>query len=95
MELDLDHLTDTSVSGLAELVGADPDAPPAARRIESAFDLIVDHLGRWKGDPDEKLLTIFAISETLADYKDNIPAAITALPVRLVHKVDHESAPCH
>jgi hypothetical protein len=53
IELDLDHLTDTSISGLAELVGADPDAPPAARRIESAFDLIVDHLDRWKGDPDD------------------------------------------
>ncbi|MHC4422453.1 MAG: DUF2868 domain-containing protein, partial [Planctomycetota bacterium] len=53
IELDLDHLTDTSISGLAELVGADPDAPPAARRIESAFDLIVDHLDRWNGDPDD------------------------------------------
>jgi hypothetical protein len=53
IELDLDHLTDTSISGLAELVGADPDASPAARRIEPAFDLIVDHLDRWKGDPDD------------------------------------------
>jgi hypothetical protein len=53
IELDLDHLTDTSILGLAELVGAGGGEPPAARRIESAFDLIVDHLGRWKGDPDD------------------------------------------
>jgi hypothetical protein len=54
MELDLDHLTDASVSGLAELVGAGHGEAPAARRIESAFDLIVDHVDRWKGDPEDK-----------------------------------------
>ncbi|MHC4274943.1 MAG: DUF2868 domain-containing protein, partial [Planctomycetota bacterium] len=54
MELDLDHLTDASVAGLAELVGAGHGEVSGARRIESAFDLIADHVHRWKGDPDDK-----------------------------------------
>jgi hypothetical protein len=54
LELDLDHLTDSSISGLAELVGAGDGQASAARRIESAFELIVDHQGRWQGNPDEK-----------------------------------------
>ncbi|MHC4079896.1 MAG: DUF2868 domain-containing protein [Planctomycetota bacterium] len=80
IELDLDHLTDTSISGLAELVGADPGAPPGARRIESAFDLIVDHLDRWKGDPDDKQRA--ALHEAIAaHYRSELSSWQTALGV--------------
>ncbi|MCH8343375.1 MAG: DUF2868 domain-containing protein [Planctomycetes bacterium] len=47
IELDLDHCTDVSLTKLAALLGADAAGPPAVRRIESAFDLIVEHVGRW------------------------------------------------
>ena len=45
LELDLDHLTDASAARLATLLGGN-GTPPPARRIESAFELIVDHFGR-------------------------------------------------
>jgi hypothetical protein len=54
VEVDLDHLTDASAAILGELAGAGPAAAGAGRRIESAFDLIVEHMGGWTGDPDEK-----------------------------------------
>jgi hypothetical protein len=54
VEVDLDHLTHASRVGLARLAGIDQalDAAPAARRIESAFALIVAHVGRWSKAPD-------------------------------------------
>ena len=53
VEVDLDHLTDASMASLVAFLGG-PAAPPAGRRIESACDLIIDHLGRWRGEPDTK-----------------------------------------
>jgi hypothetical protein len=52
IELDLDHLTESSQGKLAALLGAVPSAPAQSRRIESAFELIIDHLGRWPDAPD-------------------------------------------
>jgi hypothetical protein len=54
IELDLDHLTDASAARLASLVGGESPAPQAGRRIEDAFDAIVDHAGRWSAAPDFK-----------------------------------------
>lgn len=53
VEVDLDHLTDASMASLVAFLGG-PAAPPGGRRIESACDLIIDHLGRWRGEPDTK-----------------------------------------
>ncbi len=53
VEVDLDHLTDASMASLVAFLGG-PAAPPASRRIESACDLIIDHLGRWRGAPEMK-----------------------------------------
>ncbi|MCZ6445387.1 MAG: DUF2868 domain-containing protein [Planctomycetota bacterium] len=47
IELDLDHCTDVSLTKLEALLGAGAAGPQAGRRIESAFDLIVEHVGRW------------------------------------------------
>jgi hypothetical protein len=54
VEVDLDHLTDASAAHLAELAGVSPEGEEAGRRIESAFDLIVDHVDGWQGTPDDK-----------------------------------------
>lgn len=53
VEVDLDHLTHTSLAKLADLVGAPPQSP-ALRRIEAAFDLILDHYRRWPESPTVK-----------------------------------------
>ncbi len=53
VEVDLDHLTDASMACLVAFLGG-PAAPPASRPIESACDLIIDHLGRWRGAPEMK-----------------------------------------
>ena len=54
LEADLDHLTDVTESELARLVGTATGGPAAARRIEPAFDLVVEHLDRWPGVPEPK-----------------------------------------
>lgn len=53
IEVDLDHLTDASRSRLAVLLGAGTGTPAAMpnRRIDDAFGLIIDHAGRWRGEP--------------------------------------------
>ncbi len=54
VELDLDHLTDTSERVLAELVGVVEVvgvASQPARRIEEAFDVIASHADAWRTEP--------------------------------------------
>jgi len=51
LELDLDHLTETSQVKLAELVGAAAPDGGSARRIEQAFELIVSGVGTWDDAP--------------------------------------------
>ncbi|MEE9129757.1 MAG: DUF2868 domain-containing protein [Phycisphaerales bacterium] len=53
VEVDLDHLTQTSLVKLADLVGAPPQSP-APRRVEAAFDLILDHYRHWPASPTVK-----------------------------------------
>ena len=50
IELDLDHLTGASISKLAQLVGVSHQQP-TVRRIEMAFDLILDHFHNWSDTP--------------------------------------------
>jgi mRNA-degrading endonuclease toxin of MazEF toxin-antitoxin module len=47
IEVDLDHLTDTSQRKLADLIGIGAGEPPPARRIEEAFDLIATAGREW------------------------------------------------
>jgi len=54
IELDLDHLTDASAAKLASLLGVEAAAGVAHRRIEDAFDTIVDHVGGWPPVPDTR-----------------------------------------
>jgi hypothetical protein len=63
LELDLDHATHTSLTRLAHLLrasidgGAAPYATSARepiRRIERAFNFIVEHAERWHGAPDHR-----------------------------------------
>ncbi len=54
IELDLEHLTDLSGTKLAGLLGASLTDTPG-RRIEQAFDLIIDSIGCWKNVPDARL----------------------------------------
>ncbi len=51
LELDLDHLTDASLAGLASLIGAPRGAAVPHRRIEEAFDLVVEHVRGWPEAP--------------------------------------------
>ncbi len=51
IELDLDHLTDASTGKLASLLGVKTTGAAAQRRIEDAFDAIVDHVRRWPPAP--------------------------------------------
>ncbi len=53
VEVDMDHLTHTTLAKLADLVGAPPQRP-ALRRVEAAFDLILDHYRRWPESPTVK-----------------------------------------
>ncbi len=53
VEVDLDHLTQTSLAKLVDLVGAPPQSP-APRRVEAAFDVILDHYQRWPASPTVK-----------------------------------------
>lgn len=53
VEVDLDHMTQTSLAKLADLVGAPPQSP-VLRRVEPAFDLILDHYRRWPESPTLK-----------------------------------------
>ncbi len=50
IELDLDHLTDASLSKLADLVGVGEAAAPAPRHLEEAGDLIVDCVDGWSAE---------------------------------------------
>jgi hypothetical protein len=50
-EVDLDHLTELSRAKLAKLMGANPNARLAPRRIEKAFTLILEHVHSWTGTP--------------------------------------------
>ena len=52
VDIDLDHLTDASRARLAVLMGAENETAPQVRNIEKAFELILDHVGRWSGVPD-------------------------------------------
>ena len=54
IELDLDHLTAVSGAKLASLLGAEETAAVVQRRIEDAFDAIVDHVRGWPGEPEMK-----------------------------------------
>ena len=54
IELDLDHLTALSAAKLATLLGVEGTAAVAHRRIEDAFDAIVDHVRGWPPEPDTK-----------------------------------------
>ena len=56
-EIDLDHLTDATSSRLQQLAGAPvqaaaPQFSRGPRRIEPAFNIIVEHAGRWHESPD-------------------------------------------
>jgi Protein of unknown function (DUF2868) len=51
LELDLDHLTDTSRKRLTRLLGYHAQEPGPARRIERAFALILEHAAEWSGAP--------------------------------------------
>ncbi len=51
IEVDLDHLTDASRARLASLLGAGASTATPPRRIEAAFNLIIDHVRRWPGRP--------------------------------------------
>ena len=53
IELDLDHLTDVSAAKLASLLGVEA-AAVGHRRIEDAFDTIVEHVRGWPSVPDTK-----------------------------------------
>lgn len=50
-EIDLDHLTESSRSKLARVVCADTRAGPRGRHIEQSFQVIVEHVSRWSGQP--------------------------------------------
>jgi hypothetical protein len=54
IELDLDHLTAASSAKLASLLGVATTAAVVHRRIEEAFDAIVDHVRGWPPEPDTK-----------------------------------------
>jgi len=54
IELDLDHLTAASSAKLASLLGVKGTAAVVHRRIEDAFDAIVDHARGWPAQPDTK-----------------------------------------
>ena len=54
IELDLDHLTAASAAKLASLLGVQETAAVVHRRIEDAFDAIVDHVGGWPPQPETK-----------------------------------------
>jgi hypothetical protein len=51
IELDLDHLTDTSRKRLMRLLGYGGQEPLPARRIDRAFALILEHAAGWSGPP--------------------------------------------
>ena len=51
IELDLDHLTDASAGKLASLLGVEATGSGSRRRIEDAFDVIVEHVRRWPPEP--------------------------------------------
>ncbi len=51
IELDLDNLTESSLTKLAELVGADLAQPLAQRHIEDAFALITTSIADWGDNP--------------------------------------------
>ncbi|MCH7847323.1 MAG: DUF2868 domain-containing protein [Planctomycetes bacterium] len=53
VEVDLDHMTQANLAKLADLVGAPPQRP-VLRRVEAAFDLILDHYRRWPESPTVK-----------------------------------------
>ena len=53
VEVDLDHMTQVNLAKLADLVGAPPQRP-VLRRVEAAFDLILDHYRRWPESPTVK-----------------------------------------
>jgi hypothetical protein len=52
LELDLDHLTDTSRDRLTRLLGYGGRSPGETRRVERAFALILEHAAGWSGAPD-------------------------------------------
>jgi Protein of unknown function (DUF2868) len=52
LELDLDHLTDTSRDRLTRLLGYGGRSPKEPRRVERAFALILEHTAGWSGAPD-------------------------------------------
>lgn len=54
IEVDLDHLTDTSRAKLARGLGIEVNggSPVAARRIEESFAIILEHLERWTEKPN-------------------------------------------
>lgn len=52
LELDLDHLTDTSRANLERLLGLDAVTPAAQRQLNAAFDLIADHTAHWQNLPN-------------------------------------------
>ena len=51
LELDLDHLTDTSRERLIRLLGYAGQAAVARRHIDRAFALILEHAAGWSGPP--------------------------------------------
>ena len=51
LELDLDHLTDTSRDRLIRLLGYAGQEAGTRRRIERAFALILEHAAGWSGPP--------------------------------------------
>ncbi len=54
IDADLEHLTETSRTRLAALLGGKVAAPPPVSHLDRAFALIVEHAGRWKEAPDPK-----------------------------------------
>ncbi len=52
IEVDLDHLTDASRANLAALIGSQEKIATPKRRIEQSFNLILDHVQRWRDEPD-------------------------------------------
>lgn len=52
VDMDLNHLTDASRARAAVSMGAINETTPQVRHIEQAFELILDHVGKWPDVPD-------------------------------------------
>ncbi|MFO1429367.1 MAG: DUF2868 domain-containing protein [Candidatus Competibacteraceae bacterium] len=83
IDADLEHLTETSRTRLAALLGGKVAAPPAVSHLDRAFALIVEHAGRWKETPDPKQQA--ELNQAIAALYDHIRPdwrALLKLPLK-------------